>query len=270
MADNIRASTLPSYPDCPRRSAAKTHRRELEAAGYAFRDLPPSIGAAIGTAAHKVGEVVLRAKIETGELGDLGQGIDLAMAEFDTEIEAGAIWDDTTQNRNAAQIQIGNLARAYFHGVAKRVEPLAVELYLEANTGGGVLLTGNIDLVTVSGSVRDTKTGAIDRDYYAQLGGYGLLCRSQQEPYPVTGLGIDWLPRTAHTKPQKPLVQKEYPLAACQRLALDVIGTIKRDLADYRTTGNPAAFMCNTGSMMCSDKYCPAWGTDFCPITKRG
>lgn len=265
---NIRSSTLPIYADCPRRSASKINRKELEAAGYVFRELPPSIGSAIGTAAHLVGESVLRAKIETGALGDLDAGLELALAAFDVEIEPGAIWDDTTKNRNAAQIQIKNLARAYYHGVAKHVDPLAVELYLEADTGDGVLLTGNIDLVTVAGSVRDLKTGAVDRDYFAQLGGYGLLCRSQPEPLLVTGLGIDWLKRTGHTKPQPPVIKKEYPLAACQQLALDVIGSIKRDLAEFRATGNPAAFMCNTGSMMCSDKYCPAWGTDFCAITK--
>ena len=188
--------------------------------------------------------------------------------DFDEEIAPGAIWDATTANRNAAQLQIRSLARAYYHGVAKHVDPLEVELYLEADAGDGFLLTGNIDLVTVQGSVRDLKTGAVDRDYFAQLGCYALLCRSQVDPYDVTGIGIDWIKRTGHTKPQPPVIHKEYQLAACQRQAYDVVAAIKRDVNEFRASGNPAAFVCNTMSMMCGDKYCPAWGTDFCSITK--
>jgi len=265
----IRSSMLPSWQDCPRRSAAKSYRKMIERQGFKLRELQPSIGAAVGTAVHKVAEVVLRAKIETGELGNVNDGLEQAFIGFREEIEPGAIWDDTTPNLNAATKQIQGLAQAYIAGVASKVDPLAVELSLEADTGDGFMLTGHIDLVTVQGEVRDLKTGGVDRPYYEQLGAYGLLVRSHGI-VPVTGIGIDWIKRVGKTKPQPPVQVKQYQSAICQKAALEVIGEVKRCLGEFQQSGNPAAFGCNTMSMMCSDKYCPAWGTDFCPVSRAG
>lgn len=263
----IRASMLPAWPDCPRRSAAKAFRKMIERQGFKLRELQPSIGAAVGTAVHKVAEVVLRGKIETGEFGKIEDGLEQAFVGFREEIEPGAIWDDTTPNINTATKQIQVLAQAYIAGVASKVDPLAVELSLEADTGDGVILTGHIDLVTVQGEVRDLKTGGVARPYYEQLGAYGLLVRSHNI-VPVTGIAIDWVKRVGKTKPQPPAEFKQYQSAICQKAALEVVGEVKRCLGEFQQSGSPAVFGANTMSMMCSDKYCPAWGTDFCPVSR--
>ncbi len=264
----IRASMLPAWPDCPRRSAAKSFKYLVKAKGYALRELPPSIGAAVGTAVHKVAEVVLQHKIDTGEVGSQADGFEQALVGFREEIAPGAVWDDTTPNVNAAEHQINSLAKAYMQ-VAETVMPKAVELSLEANAGDGFLLTGHIDLLTADEYVRDLKTGAVDRPYYQQHGAYALLVRSNQISG-IQGLAVDWLKRVGKTKAQPPVVIKEYSVDACQRAALEVIGDVKRCVQDFEKTGSAVAFSANCMSMMCNDKYCPAWGTAFCPVSMAG
>jgi hypothetical protein len=38
-------------------------------------------------------------------------------------------------------------------------------------------------------------------------------------------------------------------------------------MAQFNATGDVNCFMANQMSMMCSDKYCPAWGTKFCELS---
>jgi hypothetical protein len=269
---NIRASMLPSYPDCPRRAVAKQYRRTFERQGYKFRELPPSVGAAAGTAVHTGAEMLLRAK-HAGRTITLDQALEPAMAGFSEETGKGAIWDDTTPNANVATEQIKRMVACYSHGPLATEMPLtvneqpAVELELEANAGDGWKLTGHIDLVTEAGWVRDTKTGALSRPYHAQLGAYSLLVRSNSILPVVKGAAIDFIKRVGKTKPQPPCETQEYQVAACERNAMALINRLKDDMAQFNATGDVNCFMANQMSMMCSDKYCPAWGTKFCELS---
>lgn len=272
---NIRASMLPSYPDCPRRAVAKQYRRKFEKLGYTFREQKPSVGAAAGTAVHKGCELLLRA-LHAGESITLDQALEPAMAGFCEETGKGAIWDDTTPNANVAAEQIKRMVHAYRPVMPATVngEP-AVELSLEANAGDGWKLTGHIDLVTASGWVRDTKTGALVRPYHAQLGAYSLLVRSNDVIPKVHGVAIDFIKRVGKTKHQPPAEVQEYSVAACERNAMGIVQALKSDMARFdksvtegRPGGNPDEFLANQMSMMCTSKYCPARGTDFCELTK--
>lgn len=267
---NIRCSMLPSYPDCPRRSAAKMLKRQLGKMGFEIRETRPSVGAAAGTAVHAVNEHVLKCKIDTGTLGSLKDGLESAMVGFDEEVGEGCEWDDTTPNRSTAQKQIERMARAYYHGPAQRLDPLAVELELEADAGDGYLLTGHIDLVTRDGWVRDAKTGALLRPYFTQLGGYSLLCRSQKALPEVKGLAIDFVKRTPASRPQDAAIEQVYPVGPCEAEAFAVVDRIKCDIQNFTASEDPGAFTANPMSMMCGAKYCPAHGTDFCELTKGG
>jgi hypothetical protein len=269
---------LPGYPDCARRAAAKSFRFDLEKRGFVLRQTQPSVGAAAGTAVHTAVEHVLRSKIDTGELGSLEPALDAAMAGFDEETGTGCEWDDTTPNRDTAQQQILRMARAYYHGPAQTGEVIAVELELEADAGDGFLLTGHIDRVDRLGSgleVRDTKTGALVRPYYHQLGAYGLLVRSSPvilvpgtDRNTVSGLSTDFVKRTPKKRVQDLPKSTPYDVGPCERAAWGAITRIKRDLTEFRETGNPDAFQENCMSMMCTPRYCPAFGTDFCELTK--
>lgn len=267
---NIRASMLPSYPDCPRRAVAKQFRKKFEKLGYQFNELPPSVGAAAGTAVHTGAEKLLRA-FHAGKTITLDDAIEPAIAGFQEETGKGAIWDDTTPNANVATEQIKRMVAAYSQRLLMPAtisgEP-AVELSLEADAGNGWKLTGHIDLVTESGWVRDTKTGSLMRPYHAQLGAYSLLVRSNKVLPQVHGAAIDFIKRVGKTKSQPPLVVQEYVVAACERNAMGLIQRVKADMASFDASQDVNSFMCNQMSMMCSNQYCPAFGTDFCELTK--
>lgn len=273
MTTNIRASMLPGYADCPRRAAAKQFRREVLDAVPKLRETAPSIGAAVGTAAHAVAETVMRARMAGIEF-DQAAAVEAAMVGLKEEIAPGCVWDDTTPSLDAARMQLDRIVRAYVHGLARDVRPLAVELSLSADAGDGFKLTGHVDLVaewpapeTRAVWIRDLKTGAMARQtYIAQLGGYSLLYRSMADALPVAGLGTDWIKRTPRTRPQEPGKHYAYKVSPCERAGWAMVQRIKRDLTAFRQTGEPWEFMANPMSMMCSDKYCPAHSTPFCEM----
>ncbi len=270
---NIRVSMLPSYPDCPRRAVAKQFRSKFQKLGYTFRQLPPSVGAAAGTAVHASTAEMDRA-LWRGEPANVDAAIDMAVAEFNDEVATGCIWDDTTPNINIAHQQIRKMTVAYVPRMPLTIngEP-AVEIGgehgLRANCGDGWELTGHPDLIDTLRYIRDKKTGALVRPYHGQLGGYSLLVRSNKICEPG-GLGMDYIPRTPKTKGQKPPIITEYPVGACERNATGIIHRIKADMIVFDSTGDlERAFCTNMMSMMCTDKYCPAWGTSFCELTGK-
>lgn len=257
----IRASMLPGYGDCARRAAAKQFRRDLEAMGYEFRAVLPSVGAAAGTAVHAVAARVMQARID-GEEVPLEQALEQAIVGFDEEVSGGCEWDDTTRNRNAAHQQVLRMARTYLSAF-RGVRPRAVELPVRANMGDAWCLSGHIDLITEDGWVRDLKTGAVSRPYLQQLGAYSLLVRSLRILDPV-GLAVDFIKRCPLKREQDPVVSREFPVALAEGEAWATVRRIRRDYDAFRAGGDVREFACNPSSMMCSEKYCPAYGTAFC------
>ena len=271
----IRASMLPGYADCARRAAAKQWRREIEDAGYELRELRPSVGAAVGTAVHAAAARMLQEKIDTGELGSGKDGIEIAIEAFREETEPGAEWDDTTPNVATAEAQIERLTLAYRLGVARHINPAAVEQAWEVPAGDDFVLTGRCDVITVDGVVRDLKTGALPRPYQAQLGAYSLLARSQDPPIDVSGVAVDFIRRTPKTKPQEPPVTETCDRGVSERAAWSVIERIRQDMSEFRrrlADGDEPpeeAFLANPMSMMCRPQFCPAHGTKWCDLGRK-
>jgi hypothetical protein len=273
----IRASMLPAYNDCARRAAARQWRRIIEAAGFQLRETLPSIGAAVGTATHAVAEDYLRAKLDGTEAEfQFSQAVDSAMATLQEETSAGCEWDDSTPRLDVAKEQITRMARILIHERAANIKPLFVEYAADADIDDGFTLTGRIDLVAEHSATGvalvDWKTGAVSRSHHAQLGAYSLLYRTVTPdglPSAVERASIEFVKRTPRTRPQDSVVETVYPVALCEQTAWSTIHRIKRDMSDFTKTGNPDAFAENPMSMMCSATYCPAHGTEFCPITKH-
>jgi hypothetical protein len=273
----IRASMLPGYADCARRAAAKQWRRQIEAAGYnTLRETRPSVGAAVGTAVHAAAAHMLQAVIDGApDPAPANEGIAIAIEAFREETAPGVEWDDTTPNLAAAETQIERLTRAYRAGVAVHVEPAAVEQAWEATLGEEWVLTGQCDVLTLGGTIRDLKTGALLRPYQAQGGAYSLLARSQKPAIVVTGLAVDFIRRIPRTKPQEPPETTEYNLSVSERIAYSVIERIRQDWRMFRVrledgVGAPEeAFLANPMSMMCRPQYCPAHGTNWCDLGRK-
>lgn len=263
----IRCSALPAYMDCNRRAAAKLFQEEIEAAGYEVRQLAASVGSALGTSAHYGIEVVLTNKIYNGQLGSVEDACNAAVDKFSEEITDGVIWDDTTPSLNAAIVQLRRQVQAYMP-IAALLDPKAVEISLSADIGDGFTLAGHIDILENNGAIRDEKFGAREGQFWLQLGGYALLAISAG--HDVSSLNVDWIPRVGKSKHQPPVTTTTYPLQQAQTDAYQVIQRIKMDVGLFRQDSDRLyqSFPANPMSMLCSDKYCPAHGTEFCNAWK--
>lgn len=254
---------LSSYGDCPRRVASQQYEELVKSKGYILRNTSPTAGSALGTATHYGVELMLRDKIENGDVTNKADALEQAIQTFKDSTREGAEWDELTPNINTANFQITRLIDVY-EEYAKVVDPAEVELSLTADAGDGFELTGHVDLYTKQGVVRDLKTGKLERPYQGQLGAYSLLCKS--EGYQVTGVGVDWLPRSPKTKLQEPIANKNYNLSTCEKAAWATIQIIKRDVLAFEKKGDAWSFPANPMTMMCSSKFCKAHGTNFCDM----
>lgn len=274
----IRCSALSGWSDCPRRSAARLFRREIEAAGYKLRRLGRGIGALIGSATHRGAEVALTEKAQSGKLPPASVPLDAAFELFhkDRRADGPAIEYDgvrgATHNLNEAEHQLNGLVQMYHYRTAPELQPVIVEQRLDAEVAPGVILSGTPDVVCFEpGTINDLKTGSrLPGSFTPQLGGYSLLCRSHGM---AIELGrIDYLRRVSVRRPQPEPEVRKVQLDLAETAAANIVRSIAGDLHTFRQgdparripAGDPWAFSANPSSILCSAKYCPAFGTSFC------
>jgi hypothetical protein len=83
---------------------------------------------------------------------------------------------------------------------------------------------------------------------------------------------IDFVKRVSPSKPQPLPVVNEAVIAHAETAAVSILRQMAMDIHTFRNgdearrikPGDPWAFMANPSSMLCSAKWCPAWGTEFC------
>lgn len=263
----IRASATSAYPDCPRREAAKGWPDIIEAAGFTLRTRAASVGAVIGTSVHTAAEYTLKTKLDTGELGNDTEAEDRAIARLEYAKEDGIIWDDTSPGEDPAKFQIARMTRMYRRERAPEIQPIAVEKRLGIDAGDGFTVSGKSDLVAIVESedataITDLKTGVIERVNIAQLGTYSLIERSHGRSVDI--VQEDFLQRVNVKKPQPAPVFRRYEIELAEQVAEMRINQMKRDATTFLKTQDPQSFPANPMSMLCSPKYCPAYGSDFC------
>jgi RecB family exonuclease len=270
----LRPSSLTTYADCPRRWAAKHMADEVRAAGYALTrpPLPTHVGAAVGTAVHTAVSVSLKPRIEGSEaLAPRDVAEDAAIEALRGETEHGVAWDEATPDMNTAEKQVVRMSRAWRASPAADVVPLAVETRLEVVITDGIHLSGQADTVTRSPdmAIRDLKTGTRRRANGLQYGAYAMVWRGHG--IPVTRLVEDYLRRAPLREEQLPPVEIEVGLRTAMNDAWETLQAIARDVREFRNrAGDPdgrppnGAFRPNPGSSLCGERFCPAWGTDFC------
>lgn len=271
----VRASALSGYADCPRRAAAKLFKLEILAAGYDLRETARNIGASIGTAVHAGAALTLREKM-AGARAPLSAATDCAVDEYRAIAEEGMMFDKESPTSNAAETQIVRMVDAFQREVAPSIDPVSVEEALEAETGFGIVLTGQKDvLARDSNELIDLKTGKRQAMHAPQIGAYSLLSKSN-------GLSVDkaavkFIQRVAVGKPQPSTVTTPYNLAQAENAAVNVLRHIAGDLKVFREgnealgimAGDAWSFAANPSSMLCSEKWCGAWGTSFCIEHKK-
>lgn len=271
MTDFIRASSLPGYSDCARRAATRLFRRDIEAAGYVLAETPRGIGATIGTSVHAAAALTLTEKARTGSPAPLSTVTDCAVETYRETAREGVMFDRETPATPDAERQVVAMAGAYQRVLAPQIEPLAVEERLEAETPFGLILTGQSDvLAREPGRLRDLKTGKKRGNYKQQIGAYSLLSKSHG--FDVQSVAEDFLQRVSAKKPQPDPVTFPHDLAAAETAAFSTLRHIADDIKVFREgdpergvlPGDPWAFQANPSSILCSPKFCPAFGTDWC------
>lgn len=273
----IRPSSLQTFSDCPRRWAATQLPALVTEAGYHLhKSLPKHVGAAIGTGVHAGVAYTLEQKRDHGDIGGAAEAENRAEAALVEGLQEGAIWDEATPSLGTAKTQAQRMVRSYRRHLAPFVQPLFVEERLVADVGDGWQLSGQADTLAHDGRsrVRDVKTSAKLGNYGLQLGGYGIIF--QAHSIEVDGAVVDHLPRVRLSAEQPPPATWEVPLRAAVAEAWDVLSSLKRDVSEFQARAadpsgrDPAgAFRANPSSSLCGEKWCPAHGTSFCPITKR-
>lgn len=271
MPDFVRASALSSYSDCPRRAAARLFRRDIEAAGYVLRETERGIGATIGTSVHAAAALTLKEKAATGNVAPLSAVTDCAVETYREIAREGVTFDKETPAAPDAERQVIAMASAYQRVLAPQIEPVAVEERLEAETPFGIVLTGQSDVLAREHStLRDLKTGKKRGNHRAQLGAYSLL--SKANGLDVQECREDFLQRVGSKKPQPDPVSFPHDLPSAENAALSVLKHIKSGIDTFRNgdpelgihPGDAWAFPANPSSMLCSAKFCQAFGTNWC------
>lgn len=266
MEIRIRASSLSDYLDCPRRAAIKMFRSNVEQAGYKPRQLENNIAAAIGTATHSGATWSLEEKMKSGELGNRAESEHRALESLKHEQEAGVVYDQTSPDINTAQKQVVRQLNSYRVHIAHLIEPSSVEERLEGQATPSISMTGQCDisenLMTGGIGIRDIKTGTKEKYHGAQLGAYSLLGRAHGKD--VKAMNVDYIERVAIGKEQPAPVVIPYSVADTENLTWNILRAVERDYGLFAASGNPETFLPNPSSVLCSAKYCPAFGTEFC------
>lgn len=229
-------------------------------AGYGLREVSSSVGASVGTATHAAVASCLTEKMKSGSLGNQTEDEQVGVASLEENVKMGVSWDQTTPNLSTGAKQVIRMYRAYRFSTAENVNPHAVERRLEFKTKSGNMLSGQVDISDEG--VRDLKTGVTARSNGAQYGAYSLLARMSGEA--VSRIVEDYIARVDINKDQPFPVEVPYDVRLSERVAAHAIEDVERKYERFIAEGENLVFSANPNSVLCGDRFCPAWGTTWC------
>jgi hypothetical protein len=242
--------------------AAKVFNDEITAAGFKVEKRKPHIGGATGTAVHAAIAAMLTVKRDTLQVvTDIDKVLVKPLEEFSEAMKEGAEFDATTKTIDQAMLHIKQQTRVFAAKVLPRIHPKLIEYKVSAPITAGYELVGTLDSFDNANFVHDAKTGTRDKNHIYQIGGYILGLENEGER--VQGAQVDWLKRT--NKPADP-VHETYPVRGAKEAAFAMSHRIVQDHKLFMETGNEWAFTANPNTVLCSKKYCPAHGTNFCAL----
>lgn len=259
----IRASSISTYADCPRRAMADA-LYSREGARLGLRDMiGVNISALMGTIIHK---------LMSGE--DEGNG--LAKEWLEEELKQGGNkyggirYDRTTVCKEQAATQLRQMARRVRGRVEEWNEGSTIEMDLSENMklgGKEFILGGRLDRIGADDCIHDLKTGARWRgamSHAAQLGAYAVLAEQGGLVERVKECVIHFVPRTEDGEMATGRMGRD----ECAGMAKSGLKAALRAWDDYNENGNPDDIEANPRSPLCSELYCRAHGTEFCKISR--
>lgn len=272
----IRPSSLSTFNDCQRRAIAQSLPDLAEGAGYEVRRQPVAhVGAIVGSGVHAGISHALTQKQQTGRIGSDKDADECAIYEMRRRSEQeGCRWDAITRNPNTAEKQVLRMGAQWRQDLAPQITPVLVEQRLEVEAAPGVILSGQLDaLAQEQDAIRDTKTGSVQRSHGAQYGAYSMLFRGHG--HEVHHLYEDFIQRVDIRKPQPEVETSAIPITVAEQEAYATIQRMVATIEEFRrrlrgeSFGPPEmAFAANPNSVLCSEKFCRAWGTNWCKAHK--
>jgi hypothetical protein len=266
---NIRASMLSSYSDCPRRAAAGQFKEVIEGFGYNIKKLPSRVGATLGTSVHAGTKFTIDKKISTGLIAiNTSDAIDISINKYDELSNDGVEYDTVTPGKNDAQKQIIQLVNSFHSEIAPNINPLSTETFRKNIVTEDITISGSSDIETKDNSIDDIKSGAVMRPCQVQLGLYSILKGSEKGNVFAKATRQIWLPRTALKKSYPGAQVFSYDINLCHKFAYTMVFNIARDIKNFIKSQNPWCFPVNPMSVLCSEKWCPCYKTNFCEVYK--
>lgn len=264
----IRPSSLADASDCARRNAAANFKNDIKAAGFTLRERMGIISAKLGTAAHHGIAELLRKK-QAGQKEEFKDVLASSIDNFEKGIKDGVETDDTTPNADTGIKQLANILRVYAISILPKIQPKLIEHKVTYPLGDNYFLEGTLDAYDHSDWLHDVKTGGTDKNHILQMGSYTLGLREQGED--PQGAQADWIKRTPLSAKagQAPAKYETYDVDKAAIAAFAYAHRIKADHRHFLETGNEWSFMPSPDSNLCSEKYCPAWGTNFCSLWRE-
>lgn len=262
---------LPDANNCMRRAIGNQYSKMLYEFGFKIRPIiTTGAYAIVGTGSHSAARHLLIQKMH-GKTISLSHAIDFGISEYEIEgkkyekIE----YDKVVYNKEAGILHIKKFTQAYYTDIVPKMsfpDKAKPNDHLELTlkkTFMGFNLSGHVDVWT-GNSICDTKTGAKKMAYHSQLGGYGLLIGESM----FKKLYINWLPRVSLSKPYPGTKIIAYDKKFAMTEAYTTIVRIIDAINKFKSTPKPSCFPANPNSYLCSEKYCRAYGTNFCEYYK--
>lgn len=279
MLKKIRVSSLDTFTNCARLAACGVSVVDPstgvevplpELAGITINTKKRGRKAHVGIAMHAAGESIAKDKLE-------GRPINKRAARQAVSDKLKENWDETEETGKTNRIEtiedaekiIDNLFEALVAHVSS-LNIVAAEISLEMQYNDNTVLTGHPDVVTDNGgrlAVRDYKSNGstASKPHPAQIGGYGILL--DNEGYPIDLGFIDEFQRLKTKEAAR--ITTKYDMVEAKKFADATIERFSNNIDRFIATGDPNSFNANPASNLCSPKYCPAWGTDFCTVGKQ-
>lgn len=257
---------MSTYADCMLRGIVVNQPTMVRQTGFTVRPHVRRIGALVGTACHAGIQNDLSSIMASAERPserDIGE---IAVENFRSNSEGNpVVFDQLTSDINDAHHQICQITACHYNRYAPVSKPVLVEQRLWCQIGNDVVLTGQPDYIVSDMDIIDIKTGA-PKNYLLQFAGYGILANTNG--YSIRGCEVIGIPRSKRNRRIEPYSQRTSPEVlnhGAIPVAIELIRQIRDAVSTFATA--PEQVPCNPTSTLCSDRYCPAWGTKICRLT---
>lgn len=269
----VRASSLSTHVDCPRRWAVEylsktggekgTDKDEKQVKQY---------GAVIGDMCHKAVERLLFAKLE-GSKVSIDTVVEDQLKDFFAITKITPIkGDDYTDDQIDAGIQIDRMIRLFYEDVLPSIEPYWIEHEIKLEYSHRIHQSVRLDLLAslspTSFWLIDFKFGRHDSYHAPQLGNDLIAVENELERLEIPGtidrISVIHIPRVKRKSKQPGAEFIEFTRDQVIDAYEMTMEEIDKNIKDADETGSLWAFRPRPTSNLCSAKTCSAYGTDKC------